>query len=101
MMALLQVEYWAPKLRGLGRSSSFIRAAQRSSIRGYCLSSMSSSLSERVPSIGEAQYRLTRASTQMIAEKRVQVIIKADDFSACLESELLFTCLLLPSCPIQ
>src|SRR5919106_2168756 len=88
MMALLQVEYWAPKLRGLGRSSSFIRAAQRSSIREYCLSSMSSCLSEKVPSTGEAQYRLTRASTQMIAENRVQVIIKAGDLSAFLRERV-------------
>ena len=49
---------------------------------------MSSSLSERVPSIGEAQYRLTRASTQMIAENRVQVIIKAGDFSAFLRERV-------------
>jgi hypothetical protein len=49
---------------------------------------MSISLSERVPSIGEAQYRLTRASTQMIAENRVQVIIKAGDFSAFLRERV-------------
>ncbi len=49
---------------------------------------MSSSLSERVPSTGEAQYRLTRASTQMIAENRVQVIIKAGDFSAFLRERV-------------
>src|SRR5919108_3867418 len=82
MMALLQVAYRAPKLRGLGRSSSFIRAAQWSSIREYCLSSMPSSLSDKVPSTGELQYRLTRASTQMIAEHRVHMIIRAGDFNA-------------------
>ena len=43
---------------------------------------MISSLSERVPSTGRAQYRLTRASTQMIAENIVDVMIKAGDFSA-------------------
>ena len=87
-MALLQVAYRAPKLRGLGRSSSFIRAAQWSSIREYCLSSMPSSLSEKVPSTGEVQYRLTRASTQMIAEHRVHVIIKAGDFSAFIKERV-------------
>ena len=81
MIALLQVEYRAPKLRGFGRSS-FIRTAQRSSIREYCMSSMPSSLSDKVPSTGEVQYRLTRASTQMTAEKRVDRIINAGDFNA-------------------
>ena len=81
MMALLQVEYKAPKLRGFGRSS-LIRTAQRSSIIEYCLSNMFSSPSEKVPSTGEVQYRFTIASKQMIAEHRVDVIIKAGDFSA-------------------
>ena len=82
-MALLQVEYRAAKLRGLGRLS-FIRGAHWSSIREYCLSSLSISLSERVPSTGKAQYRLTRASMQMIAENIVDGMIKAGDFSAFL-----------------
>jgi len=81
MMALLQVEYKAPMLRGFGRSS-LIRTAQRSSIIEYCLSNMFSSPSEKVPSTGEVQYRFTIASKQMIAEHRVDVIIKAGDFSA-------------------
>lgn len=88
MMALLQVEYWAPKLRGLLGRSSFIMAAQRSSMREYCLSSMPSSLSERVPSTGEVQYKLTRVSTQMIAENTIPVIIKAGDFSAFLKERV-------------
>ncbi len=88
MMALLQIEYWAPKLRGLLGRSSFIRAAQRSIIREYCLSSMPSSLSEKVPSTGEVQYRLTRASTQMIAENGTDVIIKAGDFNAFLKERV-------------
>ncbi len=45
---------------------------------------MSISLSERVPSNGKAQYRLTRASMQMIVENIVDVMIKAGDFSAFL-----------------
>ena len=49
---------------------------------------MPSSLSENVPSTGEVQYRLTRASTQMIAENRVHVIIKAGDFSAFLKERV-------------
>jgi hypothetical protein len=88
MMALLQVEYEAPKLRGLGRSSFIRGAAQRSSITEYCLSNMLSSLSEKVPSNGEFQYRLARASMQMIAEHRVDVIIKAGDFNASLKERV-------------
>ncbi len=77
-MALLQVEYRAPKLRGLGRSS-FISMAQRSSTREYWLSSISSSLSEKDPSAGELKYGETKASKQITAEHRVDVIIKAGD----------------------
>lgn len=89
-MALLQVEYRAPKLRGFGRSLSFIRAsAQRSSIREYCLSSIPSSVSDKVPSTGEeVQYGLTRVSTQMIAEHRMDVIIRAGDFNACVKERV-------------
>jgi hypothetical protein len=87
MMSLLQVEYRAPKLLGLGRSS-LRRGEQRSSIIEYCLSSVLSSLSEKVPSTGEVQYKLTRASTQMIAEHRRDVIIKAEDFSAFLKERV-------------
>ena len=86
-MALLQTEYWAPKLRGLTRSS-FISAAHRSSIREYCPSNMLSSLSDNVPSTGEVQYRLTRASTQKIAKDRVNGIIKAGDFTASLKEQV-------------
>jgi len=43
---------------------------------------MFNSPSEKVPSTGEVQYRFTIASKQMIAEHRVDVIIKAGDFSA-------------------
>ena len=49
---------------------------------------MLSSLSEKVPSTGEVQYRLTRASTQMIAEHRRDVTIKAGDFSAFLKERV-------------
>ncbi len=48
------------------------------------------SLSERVPSTGEVQYRLTRASTLMIAENRIHVITKAGDFSAFLKDRIDF-----------
>src|SRR5215211_6622247 len=64
-------------------------AAQRSSIREYCLSSESISLSENDPSAGRPQYTLTRASTQMIAEKRVNMIIKAGDFTAFMKEWLI------------
>lgn len=87
IMALLQVEYRAPKLRGLGRSS-LIRTAQRSTIREYCLSNVLSSSSEKVPSTGEVQYRFTIASKQMIAEHRVDVIIRAGDFRAFLKERV-------------
>lgn len=89
-MALLQVEYRAPKLRGFGRSLSFIKAsAQRSSIREYCLSSIPSSVSDKVPSTEEeVQYGLTRVSTQMIAEHRMDVIIRAGDFNACVKERV-------------
>jgi hypothetical protein len=90
-MALLQVEYRTPKLRGFGRSLSFIRAsAQRSSIREYCLSSIPSSVSDKVPNKGEeVQYGLTRVSTQRIAEHRVDVIIRAGDFNACVKERVI------------
>ena len=89
-MALLQVEYRAPKLRGFGRSLSFIKAsAQRSSIREYCLSSIPSSVSDKVPSTGEeVQCGLTRVSTQMIAEHRMDVIIRAGDLNACVKERV-------------
>jgi hypothetical protein len=45
---------------------------------------MPSCLSERVPNTGEDQYALTKATTQMIAENSVNVIIKAGDLSAFL-----------------
>ena len=98
-MALLQVEYRAPKLRGFGRSLSFIRAsAQRSSIREYCLSSIPSSVSDKVPSTEEeVQYGLTRVSTQMIAEHRVDVIIRAGDFNACVKERVVVADLCLMS----
>lgn len=98
-MALLQVEYRAPKLRGFGRSLSFIKAsAQRSSIREYCLSSISSSVSDKVPSTGEeVQYGLTRVSTQMIAEHRMDVIIRAGDFNACVKERVVIVDLCLMS----
>ena len=98
-MALLQVEYRAPKLRGFGRSLSFIKAsAQRSSIREYCLSSVPSSVSDKVPSTGEeVQYGLTRVSTQMIAEHRVDVIIRAGDFNACVKERVVVVDLCLMS----
>lgn len=82
-MALLQVEYRAPKLRGLGLSS-LISGAQRSSMREYWLSSISSSLSDKFPRIGELQYGKTRVSMQMISEHRIDVIIKAGDCIAFL-----------------
>ena len=90
-MALLQVEYRAPKLRGFGRSLSFIKAsAQRSSIREYCLSSIPSSVSDKVPNTGEeVQCGLTRVSTQMIAKHRVDVIIRAGDFNACVKERVI------------
>ena len=50
---------------------------------------MPSSLSERVPSTGEVQYKLTRASAQMIAENKIPVIIKAGDFSAFLKERVI------------
>ncbi|HEY6757620.1 MAG TPA: hypothetical protein VI037_09580 [Nitrososphaera sp.] len=71
-----QIKNATPKIPGSGRSA-FINAAQRSSIREYCLFIMPSSLSEQDPSIREVQYRLKRVSTQMIAKHRVAVIIKA------------------------
>lgn len=90
-MALLQVEYRAPKLRGFGRSLSFIKAsAQRSSIREYCLSSIPSFVSDKVPNTGEeVQCGLTRVSTQMIAKHRVDVIIRAGDFNACVKERVI------------
>lgn len=87
MMALLQVEYSAPKLRGFGRSS-LIRTAQRSNIIEYCLPNMFSSPSDKVPSTGEVQYRFIIASKQIIAEHRVDVIIKAGDFSAFMKERV-------------
>src|SRR5688500_11305228 len=53
--------------------------AQRSSIREYWLSSVSSSPSDKLPSIGEVQGGETRASRQITNEHRVDVIIKAGD----------------------
>jgi hypothetical protein len=93
------VEYRAPKLRGFGRSLSFIKAsAQRSSIREYCLSSIPSSVSDKVPSTGEeVQYGLTRVSTQMIAKHRVDVIIRAGDFNACVKERVVVVDLFLMS----
>lgn len=82
-MALLQVAYRAAKVRGLGLSS-LISGAQRSSMREYWLSSISSSLSDKVPRIGELQYGKTRVSMQMISEHRIDVIIKAGDCIAFL-----------------
>ena len=49
------------------------------------MSSLSSSLLERVPSTGKVQYRLIRASMQMIPVNILDVIIKAGDFSAFLK----------------
>jgi hypothetical protein len=49
---------------------------------------MPSSLSERVPSTGEVQYRLTRANRLIIAENRAHVIIKAGDLSAFLKERV-------------
>jgi hypothetical protein len=49
---------------------------------------MPSSSSDKVPSTGEVQYRLTRASMQIIAENRVDVIIKAGDFNASLKERV-------------
>ena len=49
---------------------------------------MPSSLSEKLPSTGELPYRLTTAKTQMIAEQRIDVIIKAGDFNASMKAKL-------------
>jgi hypothetical protein len=53
-------------------------------MRKYWFSSISSSLSDKVPRIGEPQYEETRASMQTIAEHRLDVIIKAGDCIAFL-----------------
>ena len=87
MIDLLQTAYCAPRLLGLN-PLSLIKAAQRSSMREYCLSTRASSLLERLPSCGEVQYILTRASMQIIAEHRLNVIMKAGDFSAFLKERM-------------
>ena len=74
-------------------------ASQRSSIWEYCLSSVSSCLSEKVPSTGEVQYRLARANTPMIAENRVHVITKAGDLSALLKERIVVAAAVVDELP--
>ena len=57
------------------------------------MSSVSSSFLENVPATGDPQDTLTKASTQIIAKHRLDVIIKAGDLRAFLKERVvdLFT----------
>lgn len=47
-------------------------------------------MSDKVPNTGdEVQCGLTRVSTQMIAKHRVDVIIRAGDFNACVKERII------------